>query len=54
MLTNHQTEKLIACVEEELREMEEYKGLSSSSVSAFDVDDFRVIVTVIRGDDEEE
>jgi len=55
MLTDHQTERLIACVEEELREMEEYKGVSSSRVDALKVEEFLVRITVIRdGDDEEE
>jgi len=48
MLTDHQTEKLIACVEEELREMEEYKGVSSSRVDALQVEEFLVRITVFE------
>jgi hypothetical protein len=33
------------CVEEELREMEEYKGVSSSRVDALQVEEFLVRIT---------
>jgi|AntRauTorcE11897_2_1112592.scaffolds.fasta_scaffold00424_6 hypothetical protein len=56
MLSEKQKTKVINAVEEELKEMDQYKGLSSSRVPVFSYDGLSVQVVVTRNtiDDEEE